>query len=258
VERALESIALADKTEDNRWKAVVLACREAFSSFAIDGLALKREEEMDHQKGRIYCQIAAQIYDYEVALRELVPVCREAGSKVFRHDFVCEIHRCLARAAPSQAGAGALRKNVTWIGGGADISLSEYNPPSPVDVPGCFEQTLCYMRDMGPQRATQDVIVRMAVAHAHLEAVHPFEFGNGRLGRLLVPLMLAAEGHRDLYLSCFLERRTATYFSALRSAQLRLDYAPLIELFAEAIIDAASSQWLQRQPLLEPARWDAA
>jgi Fic family protein len=55
---------------------------------------------------------------------------------------------------------------------------------------------------------TQSLITRMALAHAHFEAVHPFRDGNGRVGRLLLPLMMAAEGHTPLYLSPYIEVHT--------------------------------------------------
>lgn len=50
------------------------------------------------------------------------------------------------------------------------------------------------MRCDGMQAVTQSPITRMAVAHAHFEAVHPFSDGNGRIGRLLLSIMMAAEG----------------------------------------------------------------
>ena len=49
-----------------------------------------------------------------------------------------------------------------------------------------------YMRFEGMQQITQGLILRMAIAHSHFEAVHPFRDGNGRVGRLLLPLMMAA------------------------------------------------------------------
>ncbi|MFD2781165.1 Fic family protein [Novosphingobium pokkalii] len=74
------------------------------------------------------------------------------------------------------------------------ISTSTYNPAPPDRAPACLEQTMAYMRCEGMQAVSQSLITRMAVAHAHFEAVHPFADGNGRVGRLLLPLMMAAEG----------------------------------------------------------------
>jgi len=58
--------------------------------------------------------------------------------------------------------------------------------------------------------------MRMAIAHAHFEAVHPFRDGNGRVGRLLLPLMMAAEGHIPLYLSPYIEANKTRYYASLK------------------------------------------
>src|ERR1700674_4397385 len=76
----------------------------------------------------------------------------------------------------------------------------------------------------------------MAVAHAHFEAVHPFRDGNGRVGRLLLPLMMAAEGHIPLYLSPYIEANKVAYYASLKAAQQRLDWHEAIGFLADAIV----------------------
>jgi Fic family protein len=76
----------------------------------------------------------------------------------------------------------------------------------------------------------------MALAHAHFEAVHPFPDGNGRVGRLLLPLMLAAEGHTPLYLAPYIARNKPAYIGGLKAAQQRLDHSPLVEVLSNAIL----------------------
>lgn len=97
---------------------------------------------------------------------------------------------------------------MNWIGGTGHISTSTYNPAPPDTVIECLEQTMSCMRCEGMQAVAQSPITRMAVAHADFEAVHPFSGGNGRVGRLLLLLMMmAAEGgvpHRYLGNGIFL------------------------------------------------------
>ncbi len=76
----------------------------------------------------------------------------------------------------------------------------------------------------------------MAVAHTHFEAIHPFPDGNGRVGRLLLPLMLAAEGHTPLYLAPYIAGNKPIYVNGLKAAQQRLDYSPLTEVLSNAIL----------------------
>lgn len=82
--------------------------------------------------------------------------------------------------------------------------------------------------------------VRMGLAHAHFEAMHPFSDGNGRVGRMLLPLMMVAEGHQPIYLAPQLEKvRDTHYYAALTAADYRLDYAPIVGVVCEAIIAGA-------------------
>ncbi|WP_246787952.1 Fic family protein [Bradyrhizobium sp. CCBAU 53421] len=87
----------------------------------------------------------------------------------------------------------------------------ELESSAPADVPDCLAQTIDFLRNEGMQEMTQGFITRMAIAHAHFEAVHPFRDGNGRVGRLLLPLMMAAEKHVPLYLSPYIESKKEAY-----------------------------------------------
>jgi Fic family protein len=92
-----------------------------------------------------------------------------------------------------------------------------------------------YMRCEGMQVVQQDLIVRMAIAHAHFEAVHPFQDGNGRVGRLLLPLMMAAEGHVPLYISPYIEAHKNQYYASLKAAQQRLEWHEAVGFVADSI-----------------------
>jgi len=93
-----------------------------------------------------------------------------------------------------------------------------------------------YMRCTGMQAVTQSLLTRMAVAHAHFEAVHPFRDGNGRVGRLLLPLAMAADGRVPLYLSPYIEAHRTAYNDALKAAQQRLDLPAIVAFMADAVI----------------------
>jgi Fic family protein len=99
-----------------------------------------------------------------------------------------------------------------------DIAYSTYNPTPPADIAACLEDTMKYMRCESMQAMYQSFIVRVPVAHAHFEAVHPFRDGNGRVGRLLLPLMMAAEGMIPIYLSPYIEAHKTAYYDSLKAA----------------------------------------
>jgi Fic family protein len=75
----------------------------------------------------------------------------------------------------------------------------------------------------------------MAIGHSHFEAIHPFPDGNGRVGRMLMTLQMAAHGVAPLYLSGFIESEKDYYGRALQEAQKKLKYGSIVELICTAI-----------------------
>lgn len=230
----------------------VLPRREAVSSSAIEGThstldeLLSIEETGDNEA----TDAAKQVRDYALALDALVPQAMERKHAIFTTDLVRELHRTVMRGDRSYHDIpGALRSRVVWIGGGGDIAYSTYNPTPPEDVAHCLEDSMCYMRMEGMQAMTQNLVTRMAIAHAHFEAVHPFPDGNGRVGRLLIPLMMAAEGHVPLYLSPYIAERKDAYYAALKMAQQQLEWHQLAGFLAEAVTGTVSELFATRHAL---------
>ena len=77
---------------------------------------------------------------------------------------------------------------------------------------------------------------RAPIVHAQFEAIHPFVDGNGRVGRLLFPLMFLGNGDLPIHLATFLKRRQREYYDALLDVQMRLRWAAWIELFLECTV----------------------
>jgi len=77
------------------------------------------------------------------------------------------------------------------------------------------------------------------IAHAQFETIHPFVDGNGRVGRLLMPIILAAEGYPPLYVSGALLCNRTGYYDALNQVQLRGDWSPWITLACRAVMESS-------------------
>lgn len=222
VEATARLDGLAAERHDPYIISRILTRQEAISSSAIEGirstlddLLLADETTDEETQGAV-----AQVCDYAGAFDTFLPRVQTKGPDVFTIDLVQDLHRAVLRRAPGYRDIpGSLRDAVVWIGFGRDIAYSTYNPTPPEDVAPCLEETLAYMRSSGSQVADQPLLVRMAIAHAHFEAVHPFRDGNGRVGRLLLPLMMAAEGHVPLYLSAFIEAHKHDYYESLKATQ---------------------------------------
>lgn len=261
--RATDALArvklLADEFHDPFVVSRLLTRREAVSSSSIEGTnstldELLSVEETGTEEAR---DAALQVRDYALALEALIPEASRRGPQIFDRSLVERLHRESMKSDPHYREVpGELRDTVVWIGGVRDIAYSTYNPAPPGRVAECLEQTLSYLRGEGMQVMTQSLVTRMAVSHAHFEAVHPFRDGNGRAGRLLLPLMMAAEAYAPLYLSPYIEAHKAAYYASLKAAQQRLDWTSAIAFMADAIVGTVDELLVTRSALTRlEAEW---
>ncbi|MDP2822557.1 MAG: Fic/DOC family N-terminal domain-containing protein [Sulfuritalea sp.] len=131
---------------------------------------------------------------------------------------------------------GQFRTRQNWIGG-LRIHDAKIVPPPPEKLPGLladFEQALHYAPSDQDQYSVS-VIVRMAILHAQFELIHAFIDGNGRVGRMLMPLMLAAEGYPPVYLAGYLKANQSEYYRTLADAQLRERWPEWVGFVAQAV-----------------------
>ncbi len=218
--------------------------REALSSSRIEGVDCKFEELLHANDGGDTGQTAiAQVKDYVAILEVTLAEARHEGDGVFALATIQRIHAAIMRSSIVYVGSpGEFRKNTVWIGG-QTISDSTFNPPPASFVAACMEDHVRYLRSAHDQPMQQDFVTRLAIAHAHFEAVHPFSDGNGRVGRVLLVLMMAAAGYGPVFLSPFIEANLNQYFDGLRAAQQRLDYSTLTRFFANGISESVHGLW---------------
>lgn len=243
---------LAAELKDPYLISRILPRREAVSSSSIEGTnstldeLLSIEEISDGDSS----DAAVQVRDYALALDDFVPRARAEKHAIFTTQVVKDLHRTVMAGDREYKDApGEFRTRVIWIGGSGHIAYSTYNPAPPEDIATGLEETMTYMRCEGMQAMNQNLVVRMAVAHAHFEAVHPFRDGNGRVGRLLLPLMMAAEGQTPLYLSPYIEAHKTSYYASLKAAQQKLQWHEAAGFLADAIVGTASELLVTRNAL---------
>ena len=261
-QRALSSIdTIAAQMKDPYIVSRILTRREAVSSSSIEGTQSTLDEILSvEETGDDESEAAArQVRNYALALDEFIPRASRYGYDIFTTDLIKDLHRAVMKDDPDYRDPpGEFRSRVVWIGGNGNIAYSTMNPPPPGDVPACLLQTVDYLRNEGMQSMTQGIVTRMAIAHTHFEAVHPFRDGNGRVGRLLLPLMMAAEQHVPLYLSSYIEANKTAYYGALKDAQQRLEWQPVIGFVADAVSGTVNELMKTREALSElAALWRA-
>jgi Fic family protein len=133
---------------------------------------------------------------------------------------------------------GAFRKDQNWIGRTGDpIERARFVPPSPLILEQCLEDWEKYLQD-----TEEDPIVQTAVAHAQFEILHPFKDGNGRIGRMIIPLLLyqrKALSRPMFYMSEYLEAHRQEYYDRLLAITDNGDWQGWIEFFVDALVSQA-------------------
>jgi Fic family protein len=172
--------------------------------------------------------------NYVVALQYGLQKVRESGAAAMDGALVKALHARLMDGVEYGGTPGAFRTIQNWIGGGGNIYRARFVPPPPDRVPACMddlERLLTYAPGEEEQMVLS-IVLRMAIAHAQFETIHPFVDGNGRVGRILLPLMLAAEGYPPVYLAGYLKDNQREYYDALAGVQLRDEWAEWVRFFA--------------------------
>ncbi|MFN0147386.1 MAG: Fic family protein, partial [Dehalococcoidia bacterium] len=130
---------------------------------------------------------------------------------------------------------GGLRMEDVYIGQRADgFERARFVPPPMEHVPALMDDLMAFIQ----QPAPVEPLIASAIAHYQFETIHPFEDGNGRLGRLLVPIQLMAAGIIDrplLYVAPFLEAHSDAYREGLLSLSQTGNWAAWLLFFLEAI-----------------------
>lgn len=186
--------------------------------------------------------------NYVKALEHGLTRIRAAGGiTAFSDDLIKELHLYLMDGVCDYSGKpGEFRDRQNWIGGFRRIYDARFVPPPPNHLRACVED-LVRMLQYTPQEEDQleiPIVIRMAIAHAQFETIHPFMDGNGRVGRILPPLMLAAEGYPPVYLAGFLKANRQAYYDALLAVQLRGEWTEWVRFFATGV-DVAARESIQ-------------
>ena len=133
---------------------------------------------------------------------------------------------------------GYFRTSQNWIGpAGATIETATLVPPSPDDLPGTFGQLEHYLND-----DSIPPIVQAGLSHVQFETIHPFLDGNGRVGRLLITLLLIEKGVLTeplLYLSLFLKANRSEYYDRLGAVRTRGDWEGWLKFFLTGVVITA-------------------
>ncbi len=155
------------------------------------------------------------------------------GQAALDLNLVRNLHAQLM-AGQTRYAPGEWRDRQNYIG--LRMETARYIPPPPGEVARLMDDLLGLLQYEPDGVAVVTILLRAAIAHVQFEAIHPFLDGNGRTGRLLLPLMLKAESKPPIHLASFLKLRQQEYYDALLQVQTKLQWEPWIRLFLECVI----------------------
>ena len=152
--------------------------------------------------------------------------------------LIKEMHRALlSRGRSDCKQPGEFRKSQNWIGGTRPGNAA-FVPPPPDRLMECLGDLEEFLHD----RKTYPVLIRAALAHVQFETIHPFLDRNGRLGRLLITLMLCEEKTlREplLYLSIYFKTHRDRYYELLQLVRTKGDWEGWVEFFLEGVAETS-------------------
>jgi Fic family protein len=217
--------------------------KEAVLSSKIEGTQATLEEvleldaedtrEESSEKQRDYREIAnyRRAINYGKRLLEDRPLSE---------NVIKDLHRMLLDSVRGKNKTpGEFRRHQVHIGPpGATVEEASYIPPEFLKIPALFSDLVNYIQnDDQPDR-----LVQAAIAHYQFEAIHPFADGNGRVGRIIIPIYLYEKkiiSHPNLYISEFLEIHRRDYYEALNRVSEEGDWITWITFFLRAVREQA-------------------
>jgi Fic family protein len=156
--------------------------------------------------------------------------------------LVREVHELLLSGGRGgERAPGEFRRTQNWLGGTRPGNARYVPPPAHEVVPsmGLLEKFLHNDPEPTP------ILIKAALAHAQFETIHPFLDGNGRVGRLLVTLLLCDEqrvlSRPLLYLSLYLKRNRDAYYDHLQRTRTEGDWEAWLRFFLEGVVEVAGS-----------------
>jgi Fic family protein len=188
-----------------------------------------------------------EVSNYVAALDHGLKRLREGFPLSLR--LIREIHEVLmAKGRGSTKSPGEFRRSQNWIGGSRPGN-ARFVPPPPEYLMQCMGELEKYLH-----AGHTPVLIKAALAHVQFETIHPFLDGNGRLGRLLITLLLCDQGALAqplLYLSLYFKANRDRYYDLLQSVRLEGGWESWLEFFLEGVLETseqavAMAQQIQR------------
>lgn len=230
-----------------------LTAQEAVLSSRIEGTQATLGEVLEFEaQGELFDESTPkkadirEVLNYRAALNEATRLLAELP---LSQRLIRQTHGVLMQGVRGRnKDPGEYRRIANWIGpAGCTVEQARFVPCPVERLPQAMDALEQYLHADAPDR-----LVQLAIVHAEFEAIHPFLDGNGRLGRLIVPLFLYANGllsRPNFYLSDYLESHREQYYERLLAVSRDDDWTGWIAFFLEALIAQAETNQTKAQAI---------
>jgi len=228
-----------------------LMTQEAVLSSKIEGTVTTVEEVLEFEADR--SALAERRDDIMEVLnyrRAMSFAEQELGNRPLCLNLIKSVHSMLLEGVRGRLRArGEFRTTQVWIGKpGSAVERASYVPPEPARVPELMANLEAYFH-----HDEKDALVQCAIVHAQFEMIHPFLDGNGRVGRILIPLFLFSKrviSKPMFYISAYLESERDSYYSRLRAVSEDGDWIGWIKYFLGAVREQSRRNSFQAKEIM--------
>jgi len=233
-------------------KEAVLSSQIEGTNSSLSDLLLYEQKEMPG----VPLEDVEEVSRYVAAVNHGVKRLREGFPLSLR--LLREVHEVLLQTGRgSTKQPGEFRRSQNWIGG-TRPGNARFVPPPPENLMQCLGDLEKFLHDQPVKTPT---LIKAALSHVQFETIHPFLDGNGRVGRLLITLLLCAENavsEPTLYLSLYFKRHREIYYELLQKVRTTGAWEEWLLFFLEGVEETAEEAVSTATQILEIFAQDRA
>ncbi len=227
--------------KDYQGFVVEILSTEGLKSSRIEGEILDRESLQSSIKQHFGLKtLRKQEANKESRMAKLLCSVYDSFDKPLNHEMLFKWHSELFDGQSDLANSGKYRTHeepMQIISHRYDSRKVFFEAPPSSNVP---EQMTAFIDWFNSTRSSESILVRASIAHVYFESIHPFEDGNGRIGRILVEKILSQGIEQPILIavSKVLEKRKKEYYAALEKCNRTLEIGHWVEFFSDVILQA--------------------
>ncbi|MCB2089065.1 MAG: Fic family protein [Sphingomonadaceae bacterium] len=218
--------------------------REAVSSSGMEGTYTTLSDLLMYEAGASIPDRQAENREVLNYVRALETAIADLGDLPISARLIKRAHKVLldnvARHRGAKIEAGEFKRDQNWIGGTGTIETARFIPAPPEQTPQAIDDLAAFINRTN--RENSSPLIDAAYVHYQFEAIHPFGDGNGRVGRMLIAVMLIENETLPqplLYMSPWLEKNKDLYIDLMFDVSKNGNWVPWVEFFLTAVAESA-------------------